>query len=230
VKLDGTVVAWGDSFYGQCDVPLPNSDFVAVAGGRYHSLGLKSDGTITAWGYNNFGQCDVPSPNTDFVAVAGGRYHSLGLKYDGTITAWGYNNDGECEIPSPNADFLVVAGGRGHSLGVRSPQPISVGELPSGMAPGVVGIDILSMAPNPLRASAEICFELRGSERLNMEIFDVVGRCVTNVFLGTVRGGRHWIQWDGRDAAGLNVAPGVYFLRLRADTRESHPVRVLVLR
>jgi hypothetical protein len=64
-------------------VVVPDSDLtdlVAVAGGTYHSLGLKADGSIVAWGYNDYGQTNVPAPNTGFVAVAGGAYHSLGLK------------------------------------------------------------------------------------------------------------------------------------------------------
>jgi len=72
----GSIVGWGKQVIG---VDL-SSGFVAVAGGRIHSLGLKADGSIVAWGYNNYGQCDVPAPNTDFVAVAGGGYHSLGIK------------------------------------------------------------------------------------------------------------------------------------------------------
>jgi hypothetical protein len=36
------VVAWGDNRYGQCNVPAPNSDFVAVAGGCNHSLAIHS--------------------------------------------------------------------------------------------------------------------------------------------------------------------------------------------
>jgi hypothetical protein len=63
---------------------VPNADFVEVAGGSYHSLGLKSDGTIVAWGNNGSGQCDVPAPNADFVAVAGGSSHSLGLRSSDT--------------------------------------------------------------------------------------------------------------------------------------------------
>ena len=34
-------VAWGSNSDGQCDVPVPNTDFVAVAAGIYHSLGIK---------------------------------------------------------------------------------------------------------------------------------------------------------------------------------------------
>ena len=53
---------------------------MAVAGGGWHSLGLKADGSIVAWGDNGSGQCNVPAPNSGFVAVAGGGWHSLGLR------------------------------------------------------------------------------------------------------------------------------------------------------
>ncbi|MEA3409807.1 MAG: FlgD immunoglobulin-like domain containing protein, partial [Candidatus Eisenbacteria bacterium] len=109
--------------YGQCDVPAPNADFVAVAGGKHHSLGLKSDGTIVAWEYNSSGQCDVPLPNADFVALAGGDLHSLGLKSDGTIVAWGRNDHGQCDVPAPNADLAAVAAGYCQSLVVRLTDP-----------------------------------------------------------------------------------------------------------
>lgn len=66
---DGSIMVWGANYEGQCDVPLPNEGFVAVAGGDVHSLGLKEDGSIVAWGYNSAGQCDVPSPNTGFVRL-----------------------------------------------------------------------------------------------------------------------------------------------------------------
>ncbi len=60
---DGSIVAWGYNRSGQCDVPAPNTGFVAVAAGTYHSLGLKADGSILAWGYNYNGECNVPAPN-----------------------------------------------------------------------------------------------------------------------------------------------------------------------
>ena len=128
LKTDGSIVAWGHNWYGQCDMPSPNTDFVAVAAGYSHSLGLKADGSIVAWGAGqpgqsgepHYGQCDVPSPNTDFVAVAGGGSHSLGLKADGSIVAWGYNWYDQCDVPLPNTDFVAVAGGGYHSLGLKA--------------------------------------------------------------------------------------------------------------
>jgi len=45
LKADGSIVAWGDDEYGQWNVPAGSSSFVAVAGGGYRSLGLKSGGS-----------------------------------------------------------------------------------------------------------------------------------------------------------------------------------------
>ena len=118
--LGGEVVAWGWNNHGQCTVPSPNEDFIAVAAGEFHSLGLKADGSIVAWGNNNSGQCDVPEPNEGFIAVAAFGSHSLGLKVDGSIVAWGDNTLGQCDVPEPNEGFIAVAAGRVHSLGLKA--------------------------------------------------------------------------------------------------------------
>jgi hypothetical protein len=101
-------------------VPAPNQDFIALAAGDYHSLGLKTDGSIVAWGYDDEGQCSVPAPNADFIALAAGGHHSLGLKADGSIVAWGSNGSSQCTVPAPNADFIALGAGEFHSLAIRS--------------------------------------------------------------------------------------------------------------
>jgi alpha-tubulin suppressor-like RCC1 family protein len=72
---DGTVVTWGDGYYGQLGnnsitgskVPvtvnttngvsaLYGKTVVSVVAGYSHGMGLCSDGTVAAWGSNNFGQ------------------------------------------------------------------------------------------------------------------------------------------------------------------------------
>jgi hypothetical protein len=118
--LAGSIVAWGYNGYGQCNVPSPNTGFVAIALGGCHSLGLKSDGSIVIFGENDYSQCNVPLPNTDFVAIAAGNTYSLGLKSDGSIMAWGDNREGQCNVPLPNTDFVAVASGVWHSLGLKS--------------------------------------------------------------------------------------------------------------
>jgi alpha-tubulin suppressor-like RCC1 family protein len=130
----GAIVAWGSNRYGECNVPAPNTGFVAIAASERHSLGLKADSSIVAWGGNHNGECDVPAPNTGFVAIAAGNAHwddtdpyshtdeeySLGLKADGSIVAWGWNGGGECDVPSPNTGFVAIATHGGCSFGLKS--------------------------------------------------------------------------------------------------------------
>jgi alpha-tubulin suppressor-like RCC1 family protein len=124
LKSDGSIVCWGNNWAGQCNVPLPNTSFVAItAGGEGdagYNLGLKANGSIVAWGDNNYGKCNIPLPNTGFLAIAAGIYHSLGLKSDGSIVCWGYNAQGQCNVPSPNTGFVAIAAGAYHSLGLKS--------------------------------------------------------------------------------------------------------------
>ncbi len=48
ILSQGPIAAWGYNGSGQCDVPSPNSGFIAVAAGGDHSLGLRADGSIAA--------------------------------------------------------------------------------------------------------------------------------------------------------------------------------------
>jgi hypothetical protein len=184
-------VAWGDNLYGGCDVPAPNEDFIAVAGGRWrYSLGLKSDGAIVAWGYNHFGQCDVPSPNEGFIAVAGGGNHSLGLK-------------------SPSTTGIVD---------------------PVRYAPVAASFAIRSVSPNPFNPSAEIFFETSISSSLTLEIYDVAGRRINAVALGSFEPGVYRVRWNGQGVDGADVGSGIYFLRLRGTMGVSRAVKAILLR
>jgi alpha-tubulin suppressor-like RCC1 family protein len=61
LRQDGTVAAWGENYYGKCDVPAGLGNVAAIAVGMDHSLALRQDGSIVAWGDNNRGQCNVPA-------------------------------------------------------------------------------------------------------------------------------------------------------------------------
>ena len=165
LRSDGTVWAWGDN--GYCELgngTTTNSDtpvqvlgsggsgyltgIVAIAGGIYHSLALRSDGTVWTWGYNYYGAptnsntpVQVLGPGgsgslTGIVAIAGGSTDSLALKNDGTVWAWGYNEYGELgngtfttsgtpvQVVGPGGSgyltgVVAIAGGSVHSLAVK---------------------------------------------------------------------------------------------------------------
>ena len=87
----GTVTAWGQNTLGQTNVPVGLTNAVAIAGGVYHSLVVRSDGTVTGWGENDFGQTNPPVGLSNVIAVAAGWGSSLALKCDGTLEEWGWD-------------------------------------------------------------------------------------------------------------------------------------------
>ncbi len=112
------IAAWGLNEYGQCDVPEPNTDFIAVDGANCHGLALKSDGSLEAWGCNSNGQIDVPLGN-NYVSIATFGEHNVVLKADGSLDAWGRNIYGACDFPSGN-DYAAVAAGDYWSMALKS--------------------------------------------------------------------------------------------------------------
>ena len=77
----GGVVAWGSNTYGQCNVPTNlTSNVMAVAGGGFFSLALKTNGAVEVFGIEAtneyaFGIRDVPAAalsNVAAIAASGG--------------------------------------------------------------------------------------------------------------------------------------------------------------
>jgi hypothetical protein len=73
---------------------------------------------------------------------------------------------------------------------------------------------------NPSRGVTEIRFVLPVACMVDVNLFDVSGRGVRSLADGGIAApGEHVLRWDGRDASGAVVRPGIYFLRVRAATR-----------
>jgi M6 family metalloprotease-like protein len=115
-----TIRAWGNNQFGQTDVPPTATNAAAVAGGGFHSLGLRADGRVIAWGNNYEGQCTVPATLTNAVAVAAGAYHSLALTAAGRVVAWGANYNGQTTVPANLTNVVAIAAGARHSLALRA--------------------------------------------------------------------------------------------------------------
>jgi len=117
LESDGTVVAVGYNYYGQCNVG-GWTNIIQVDAGGYHTVGLKSNGTVVAVGDNHYGQCNVGGW-TNMVQVAAGGYHTVGIRSNGTVVAVGDNSYGQCNVGGWTNIVQVAADGC-HTVGLKS--------------------------------------------------------------------------------------------------------------
>jgi hypothetical protein len=69
---------------------------------------------------------------------------------------------------------------------------------------------------NPFTQSLSIAFALPSAQRVALVIYGVDGRVIRRLPTFERQAGRHQITWDGSDEAGQRIAPGIYFVKLRA--------------
>jgi len=73
----------------------------------------------------------------------------------------------------------------------------------------------LSCFPNPFNARTEIRFMLPDAARVELALFDILGRQVTTLANGVFPAGEHSVPFDGS-----NWGSGIYFARLAASHRQ----------
>ena len=73
--------------------------------------------------------------------------------------------------------------------------------------------------PNPADRMMYFEFQLPEGAAVSAEVVDVAGRRVSPLLRGEVLApGTHRFQWDGRDASGARVAPGIYLVRVTSGS------------
>lgn len=95
---------------------------------------------------------------------------------------------------------------------------VPVGVSGPGPAPGRTRVTV---APNPCRAAATIVVETAAPGDQRVVVCDVQGRAVRHLDHGAIASGTRRIAWDGRDDAGVRLAPGVYRVLLQAGGKTS---------
>jgi hypothetical protein len=78
------------------------------------------------------------------------------------------------------------------------------------------GFALRQNRPNPFGRMTAIGFDVSKDSHVTLEIIGIEGRVVRTLLDSDCSAGRHSATWDGCDASGGKVSPGVYFARMRA--------------
>ncbi len=81
--------------------------------------------------------------------------------------------------------------------------------------------------PNPFNPTTQISFRIAVPTNVSLQVYNVLGQEVKNLFDGNLPSGNYSLVWDGTDSEGKPAATGVYLYRLVAG--EFSEVRKMLL-
>lgn len=81
-----------------------------------------------------------------------------------------------------------------------------------------LALTLLPGYPNPTPGHTTFGYVVPDTRDVRIEIYDIEGRLVKTLVSGTHRGGTHAALWDGADAQGRDVAPGLYLVHMAAGS------------
>jgi|GEM_PF-645627 len=71
--------------------------------------------------------------------------------------------------------------------------------------------------PNPMNPGIEIHFSLMKDAKVELDIYDILGRKLTTLVRGNLISGNHSYQWNGIDEKGTELSSGIYLYLLQSD-------------
>ncbi len=83
--------------------------------------------------------------------------------------------------------------------------------------------------PNPFYRTTKISFELEQAQDVRLTVLNILGQRVRDLRVGRRPAGTNFVEWDGRDDYGKEVASGVYFARLSVNN-QSEVVKLVLIR
>jgi hypothetical protein len=111
------------------------------------------------------------------------------------------------------------------SIGMCRLGPLAV----DGPATSARTLAVADAWPNPAERATNIEFQLPARDRVSAEVVDVAGRRVSMLLQnGILAAGTHRLEWDGRDAFGRKVVPGIYLIRISTSVQASSQKIVMV--
>ncbi len=174
-------------------------------------------------------RCIAVNPINPHIIYAGG-YGGVFRSINGGTT-WSAFDEGL--PPSSEIRSIAVDGETGRTLLIgtfdygifRQTEPLAdVAPPPSTRGTSIFALQV---SPNPFRGETGIYYRLPTPAFAALDVYDVTGRLVNRLASGHRPAGFSTAAWNGKDALGSIVAPGIYFLELTTTT--DRKTRTIVL-
>jgi hypothetical protein len=160
----------------------------------------------------------------DFTVLAS---YDGGATFDDTVgVVGGFDTSVTWDVPvgeHPSCKIGIEARDRGYNTSFdESDAAFSIIRDLSGVdgkSEDILGdITLVGSERNPFTGSTHIFFSVPRRMDVSISIFDAQGRLTKNLGSMSPGAGYHSVLWDGRSDTGSLAAPGVYFVRLDAET------------
>jgi len=76
-------------------------------------------------------------------------------------------------------------------------------------------------SPNPFNNQVLLRWDLDHSGKVDLLIFDLLGRKVWNQNWFNVEPGQYYMKWNGKDNYGSNLSAGIYMVQLKTNQKSS---------
>ena len=72
--------------------------------------------------------------------------------------------------------------------------------------------------PNPFNSNTTIVYSIQNSSWVNITVFDALGQKIRTLENSFKEAGNYQVEWDGKNNQGAEVATGIYYYKLLAET------------
>ncbi|MCB2199179.1 T9SS type A sorting domain-containing protein [bacterium] len=136
---------------------------------------------------------------------------------DETVTAWFAALAADDVIPSVTGIITYSFGS--WKIEVRGWMDITSVSTPEDNSVQPLEFTLNPVYPNPFNPSTTVSYTIPNTSDVKLTVFNSLGQRVVNLIDGQVKAGSHTAFWNGKNANGMPVTSGIYFLRLQSEGR-----------
>ena len=101
--------------------------------------------------------------------------------------------------------------------------------LATSSVPDLSNFEVYQNYPNPFNPATNITFYISQPGQVNIDIYNVQGKRVHEIYSGTKTAGTHSINFSGKDNLGRELSSGFYICYIKYNS-QSKTVKMLLLR